>query len=216
MAWIRKPEEMPGTFPVDPREIAAIGIHERFVDQLREGKVIETHPVTDSDGRRVIEVLLESSKGRCKGMRCRYRFDPAMNYLPTKVESLADDGSVTVVINIIYQEMIPQSAWFLRRADWAFVSTQTMTSRTKGNVHIHQKINDGVFTMDSAVETSTKTPKEDVAAQSEEMSKTNPEKILQTLRANDDQFDNLELKYLNIETREIDASRSQHLHDRGK
>ena len=144
-AWIRRPDQMPGMSPLDPREVAATDISERFADQLHNSKVIETHSVKSTDGRQVIEVLLEHTAGKREGMRYRCRFDRSMNFLPTKVEYLAKDGSVNLPMDITYQEVLPKAAWFMREAVVTFVSMQTMTIRTKGQVRIHQKIADEAF-----------------------------------------------------------------------
>ncbi len=153
MAWIRRSDQMPGTLPVDPRNVTSMEIDEQFPDQLRDGKVVETRSVREADGRQVVEVLWQYGKGRHKGSKIRYRFDPAMNFLPTKVEWLGQDGTVHTVANIAYQEVIPKTAWFLREAILTFASKQTMTIRAKGEVRIHQKFDDKAFTIDLPYDT---------------------------------------------------------------
>jgi RNA polymerase sigma factor (sigma-70 family) len=102
-AWLRRADQMPGMCPVDPREAGNTAIRDRLLDRLRDDKLIRA----DKVGTNVV-VVVEGAGGR----HVRYEFDPVLNYLPTRVCYLHDDGSVNEVVDVTYQEVGRGKTWF--------------------------------------------------------------------------------------------------------
>ncbi|MHC4399270.1 MAG: peroxiredoxin family protein [Planctomycetota bacterium] len=132
--------------PLDPREIGAWGIKERFLEQLANSKVIDATELKSPARLPPVDVLLESTSGRREGMRHRCKFERSKNCLPTVVEYLNAEGNVNVRVEIAYQEVIPKSAWFLREATTTYpVSQQTTTTRVRGPVRHRQDLPEDAF-----------------------------------------------------------------------
>jgi len=102
-AWLRRPDQMPGMFPFDPREAGNTEIRGRLLDRLKDDRVLK---VSKRDAKLI--VVMERATGR----QIRYEFDPARSYLPTRVCELHDDGSVNVVVDVSYQEVGRGKTWF--------------------------------------------------------------------------------------------------------
>lgn len=158
-AWIRNPDQMPGMHPIDPRNFASTEIRESFTDGLRTGKVIDAEITQDAAGHPIATALIEFTGGKRKGRRYRCHFDPTKNYLPTQVAYLLDDGSVNVLIELSYQEVIDGSTWFLQTATrkifypgataadldrWNSKSVWTIAEK----LHVNRDIPDEAFEID--------------------------------------------------------------------
>jgi RNA polymerase sigma factor (sigma-70 family) len=158
-AWIRTTEQMPGIFPLDPRNVASQELRTRFVDQLRDDQVLEAGRTQTTDGTARMSVLLEHTfKGGDK-QRYRCEFDPARRDLPTRVVVL-HEGKINLVADIEYREVIPGTAWFLQKSTTKFFYPNYPQSpdseawhtalivELKGDVALNEKIGDEAFAVD--------------------------------------------------------------------
>ena len=102
-AWLRRPDQMPGMYPFDPREAGNTEIRGRLLDRLKDDTLLQ---VSKRDAKVIITME------RATGRQIRYELDPARNHLPTRVCELHDDGSVNVVVDVSYQEVGRGKTWF--------------------------------------------------------------------------------------------------------
>ena len=58
-AWLRSREQMPGMFPLDPRDIASTDVRWLFVDLLRGDRVLEVGQARTLDGQPRMALLME-------------------------------------------------------------------------------------------------------------------------------------------------------------
>jgi hypothetical protein len=159
-AQIKRTADIGGFEPIDPREFGGLGQQHGLLDQMHRSKPVE---VVDHGPKLQIrtEIVDAPKYGYRKGQRHSYVLDPAKNYLPTQVVSYCDDGSVNVVIEMIYDEVAPQKAWFMcevtekifrpekKAADtssdqWG----QMMIYRIVGELRINEEVKDDAFKID--------------------------------------------------------------------
>jgi hypothetical protein len=148
---------MPGIFPLDPRNIASLEQRSLFVDQLRGDRVLEIGPARARDGQPRMAALMEHAFDREHTQRYRCEFDTARNDLPTRIVFFREEGKVSIVLDIDYQEVIPGAAWFLKKATCktffraparspdSEAWTQASIIETKGKVHVNEPIDANAF-----------------------------------------------------------------------
>jgi hypothetical protein len=157
-AWLRLPEQMPGIPPLDPRNVASLEQRTLFVDQLRGDRVLEIGPTQAPDGQPRLATLMEHAFDPRQKERYRCEFDPARNDLPTRIVFLRGEDKIGIVLDITYQEVIPGSAWFLKKATCKFYGRpelerspdseawrQATIVETKGRVHVNEPIDADAF-----------------------------------------------------------------------
>jgi hypothetical protein len=156
-AWLRLPAQMPGIFPLDPRNIASMEHRSLFIDKLRGDRVIEVGPARTLDGQPRIAALMEHAFNQGHKERYRCEFDTARNDLPTRIVVFRDGDKIGIVLDITYQEVIPGTAWFLKKATLKFfwpdlarspdsdAWRQAMIVETMGQVLVNRPIPADVF-----------------------------------------------------------------------
>jgi RNA polymerase sigma factor (sigma-70 family) len=156
-AWLRLPEQMPGMPPLDPRNIASMEQRWLFVDWLRGDRILEIGPTRPPDGQPRLAALMEHAFDRENKERYRCEFDTARNDLPTRIVVLRDGDKIGIVLDIAYQEVIPGSAWFFKKATCRYFGPefarspdsdawrQATTVETMGKVHVNEPIDTDVF-----------------------------------------------------------------------
>ena len=155
-AWVRRPDQMPGLFPLDPRQFGSLEMRVGLFDRLKASTVLEATRVDSPEGPRV-RLLTEYPPAKGIDRRLRWEFDPSKNYLPTSIAYLHDDGTINHNFDIAYQEVLPRSAWFLREATFKIFPKKgaqrgdadgwsgSLTYRTKGEVLVNKTIPDDAF-----------------------------------------------------------------------
>jgi hypothetical protein len=118
--WLRLPAQMPGISPLDPRNIASMELRSNFVDRLRSDRVLEVAPARTLDGKSRMAALMEHTLDKGHNERYRCEFDPARNDLPTRIVVFRDEDKIGIVVDISYDEVIPGTAWFFKKATQKF------------------------------------------------------------------------------------------------
>jgi hypothetical protein len=118
--WLRLPTQMPGIFPLDPRNIASLEHRSKFIDKLRGDRVLEVGPALTLNGEPRMSALMEHTFDQGHKERYRCEFDPARNDLPTRIVVFRDDDKIGIVLDITYQEVIPGTSWFFKKATHKF------------------------------------------------------------------------------------------------
>jgi len=156
-AWVRRPDQMPGLVPLDPRQFGSLEMRVDLFDRLKASTVLEATRVDGQDGLPRVRLLTEYPAAKGLDRRLRWEFDPSRNYLPTSIAYLHDDGSINHNFDIAYQEVLPRSAWFLREATCKIFPkkgaqrsdadgwSSSFTYRTKGEVLVNKLIPDNAF-----------------------------------------------------------------------
>jgi peroxiredoxin len=127
-AWLRLPDQMPGLFPLDPRNVGSLEQRWLFVDRLREDRVLEAGPTRTGDGQLRMSVLLEHAFDKEHAERYRCDFDPARNDLPTRIVVFRQGNGIGIVLDIAYRELIPGAAWFLEKSTLKFFGPELARS----------------------------------------------------------------------------------------
>lgn len=155
MAWRRLPEQMPGLFPIDPRDFGSAEIRERFSDRLRSSKVVEAKKDRHASGVIFARLVMEQENGR----RWAAEFDASKSFLPAKVEEFRDDGTVVLEMRAEYRQVLkePEAAWFPEAIVRKFFGrpgdksanasgvTTMLTEAVKGDIRVNQDLPDDVF-----------------------------------------------------------------------
>jgi hypothetical protein len=118
--WLRLPAQMPGISPLDPRNIASMENRSNFVDKLRGDRVLEVGPARTLNGLLRMAALMEHTFDKGDKERYRCEFDPARNDLPTRIVVFRDEDKIGIVLDISYEEVIPGTAWFFKKATHKF------------------------------------------------------------------------------------------------
>jgi hypothetical protein len=98
--WLRLPAQMPGIFPLDPRNIASMEHRSLFIEKLRGDRVLEIGPALTLDGQPRIAALMEHTFDQGHKERYRCEFDTARNDLPTRIVYLRDGEKIGIVLDI--------------------------------------------------------------------------------------------------------------------
>jgi hypothetical protein len=156
-AWLRLPEQMPGIFPLDPRNIASLEQRSLFVDRLQGDRVLEIGPTRTLDGQPRVAALMEHVFDSGDRERYRCEFDTGRNDLPTRIVVLRGEDKIGIALDITYQEVISGTAWFLKKATCKFFGPElarspdseawrgAMIVETKGRVRVNEPIDAGAF-----------------------------------------------------------------------
>ena len=156
-AWVRRPDQMPGMFPLDPRQFGSLEMRVGLFDRLKALEVLDASQVDGPDGLPRVRVLTEFAESKGVDRRLRWEFDPSRNHVPTSIAYLHDDGTINCNFDIDYQEVLPGSAWFLREATCKLFPNKgaqrgdadgwstSFTCRTKGEVLVNKTIPDDAF-----------------------------------------------------------------------
>ncbi|WP_010583818.1 hypothetical protein [Schlesneria paludicola] len=100
---------------MDPRNVGVLGQKQKFLKELNLHQLLR-HETIECDGsERLVFDLADEHVHTGMIVRTRYEFDPARNYLPTRI--VGEDpawGRVAWVQDCEYQEIIPGTAWFLK------------------------------------------------------------------------------------------------------
>ena len=120
--------------------------------------MLEIGPTQTPDGQPRLATLMEHTFDGGDKERYRCEFDPARNDLPTRIVFLRGEDKIGIVLDITYQEVIPGSAWFLKKATCKFFGhpelerspdseawRQAVIVETKGRVHADEPIDAGAF-----------------------------------------------------------------------
>ncbi|WP_422928949.1 RNA polymerase sigma factor [Singulisphaera sp. PoT] len=110
MDWLKSSDQMASMLCLDPRNIASLEVRRPFLGQLRDDRVLEAGPSRAKDGQPRTSVLLERDQGKGQTESYRCEFDPAKNDHPTRVIVYREGDSIGIVLDIDYQEVIPDSA----------------------------------------------------------------------------------------------------------
>jgi hypothetical protein len=95
-------------------------LRSNFVDRLRSDRVLEVAPARTLDGKSRMAALMEHTFDEGHKERYRCEFDPARNDLPTRIVYLRDGNGIGIVLDITYQEVIPGTSWFFKKATHKF------------------------------------------------------------------------------------------------
>ena len=101
--------------------------------------------------------LMEHTFDQGRNERYRCEFDTARNDLPTRIAVFRDEDKIGIVLDIAYQEVIPRTAWFLKKATCKFFGRDLARSpdsedwrqayivEIMGNVLVNRPIPDDSF-----------------------------------------------------------------------
>lgn len=109
--WIRHPHQMPGMSPIDPRQLALHNIRESVQDLLTRNKGIDVAYKREPGKADSVTAKIKTTRG----LTVLAEFTVSANFLPTTVTDLCDDGSLSVVTELTYTEVLPGSAWFPKK-----------------------------------------------------------------------------------------------------
>ncbi len=159
-AQIKRTVHLGGESPFDPRNFGGSSEKHGLLDQMRRGRALE---VVSRAGKLEIrtEIAEAVQHDYRKGQQHSYLLDPAMNYLPTQVISYCEDGSLNLVQELTYDEVIPHKAWFMREwteklfhpdkkiADASSNQWRNLiVARVVGPLRIGEDVSDDVFKID--------------------------------------------------------------------
>ncbi len=97
--------------PIDPRQFALHNIRESIQDLLTRNKGIDVAYRRELGKRDSVAAKIKTTKG----LTILAEFTVSANFLPTTVTDLWDDGSLNVVTELTYTEVLPGSAWFPKK-----------------------------------------------------------------------------------------------------
>ncbi|HEV3415209.1 MAG TPA: M56 family metallopeptidase [Pirellulales bacterium] len=159
-AQIKPTAAIGGMGPIDPREFGGLSQQHGLLDQMRRSKPVDV--LARGTKLQIRTEIVDTPKyGYRKSQQHCYVLDTAKNYLPSQVVSYCDDGSVNVVIEMIYDEVVPHKAWFMREvaekifrpekkaADSSSDQWSTMLIyRIVGELRIDEEVKDDAFNID--------------------------------------------------------------------
>ncbi|MFN0054728.1 MAG: hypothetical protein ACKV0T_21360 [Planctomycetales bacterium] len=111
-------EDMGGEANIDPRNVGAFEQRKNFLDELRKA-FVSAHTTVRRDGMELLALDLTeyfAYQGKTFENTTQFEFDPARNYLPVRVMSTnPETKKILWVHDFDYQEVLPGSAWFLKK-----------------------------------------------------------------------------------------------------
>ena len=115
--WYQRKNEAPEA-NFDPRKVAASFQGDDFLDNIARFQVLR-HETVRTDGRERLSLYMMNPPSQYSDSSWhRIEFDPGRNYLPCRVVSEdPKTGDVWCIEEFQYQEVIPKSAWFLKKSD---------------------------------------------------------------------------------------------------
>jgi hypothetical protein len=109
-AIIWAPDQLPGMFPIDPREFGCDSLTERLVDVLRKHKIVSTETIRDKDN---VELIRVTTRRPTSEVNRSWDFDPQRGYmLVRRFNSWPNDKSLLQVVEIDYREVLAGEARF--------------------------------------------------------------------------------------------------------
>jgi hypothetical protein len=155
------PRQAPGWINMDPRQIGSWEMKKSFVDTLRGWKVRQAELLHGGENAARLHVdARQTLKEIGVTARNEYEFDPARNYLPTRIVTHDERGTIQSVMDISYDQVIPRAAWFLKKAVSRSYGREGATSpedkrfvkmhitETQGEVVLGREIPDSAFQID--------------------------------------------------------------------
>lgn len=110
--------DMGGEGIVDPRNVGAVEQRKKFLDELRKS-FVSRHETVRRDGMELLALDLTehySYQGKVFQNSLHFEFDAARNYLPVRVVAANPETTkIMWVHDFDYQEVVPGSAWFLKK-----------------------------------------------------------------------------------------------------
>lgn len=157
-------EELGSEVNFDPRNLGVAELKKNFLTELSRPQVVRHKTVKRSGAERLFLEVSEKIPQHLFTMTTRYEFDPARNYLPTRI--LAEDPiskQILSVQEIEYQEVIPEKAWFLKKSETRYFAgkkfeepgidgwTQKAVTEIVGPVRTGEGIDDSEFEIELPV-----------------------------------------------------------------
>ncbi|MGQ0633022.1 MAG: hypothetical protein ACT4QC_00270 [Planctomycetaceae bacterium] len=129
-------EDMGGEVNIDPRNVGAFEQRKKFLDELRNGFVSRREAFRRNGIELLALELTEYYSYQGKGFEntTRFEFDPARNYLPVRVmKTNPETKKVMWVHDFDYQEILPGSAWFLKKGRQRYYATKNADTPDDGD-----------------------------------------------------------------------------------
>ena len=158
-AFSGRGDQMGGHGPFDPSNFGWENDHYNLFDNLKRSKIIEVVSRQPHFTIRT-EVVDPVENHYQKGQRFTLTFDPARNYLPVSMIRYDDKGSINVLTEYTYDEVIPGRSWYLHEMMRKFFLnldgktttspssnqwSQMATNRLVGNLKVNGEISDDTF-----------------------------------------------------------------------
>jgi hypothetical protein len=152
-AWILRRTDLPGMFPIDPRQVGSADIQRSLEDILREDRVSSARLITFSEGESVVEVEVTSRSGTTT----MYEFGEKANFLPTRLMTRWPDGSILQLVDFEYQDVLDGQAKLVKKVSRSFFAQgatlkaantgwwQRLTREVVGDVIVNKSLTDNQF-----------------------------------------------------------------------
>lgn len=115
-AWIRRPNGMPGMFPIDPRQVGSQDIRRSLIDVLREDTILSARLTRSPGGEDRVRIVAKP----LQGTPTTYEFSGSVGFLPTRFTTRWPDGSLLQLTDYQYQDVLDGKAKFLKKVTRAF------------------------------------------------------------------------------------------------
>lgn len=110
-------EDMGGEINIDPRNVGAFEQRKVFLDELASLKVARHEFVERQGEKRLVLHLDRWIPEASLKVTTRFEFNPSQNYLPTRIVfEEPESHHIVWVHDFEYQEVVPRSAWFLKKS----------------------------------------------------------------------------------------------------
>jgi hypothetical protein len=109
-AWLRRTDELPSVFPVDPRKCGTDDIRRSILDVLHEDQLLSV-VMGAENGANIVRVAARSAVGA----ETTYEFSSKVGYLPVRLVTRWPNGSINQLVEFEYRQVLDGSAWFLER-----------------------------------------------------------------------------------------------------
>ena len=140
----RKLTEQLGSFlAVDPRDFGGLDQRYGLLEQMRRS---EAKSISRRDGvvHLVAEIVNAPKYGYKPGQRFTYTFDTGRNFLPTQVIRHHANGSINVLTELSYEEVVPGASWFVREMTQKYfnddVSANSSDSDAWHQLRVHKAV----------------------------------------------------------------------------
>ena len=108
---IRRPDQMPGISPLDPRQVAVFDVRQRLSEVLDQSTFTDR---SDPSGKK--RLYTAEAKEARRRFRAVISFDPSVGMLPIETVSYFQDSSVARHTRISYRKIAARDAWVLDQA----------------------------------------------------------------------------------------------------
>ena len=128
----RSTDELGSLLPADPRDFGGLDQRYGLLEQMRRSKAIS---IDRSGGLIHIVAKMEDRPkyGYRPEQEFTYSFDPDMNLLPTRVIRHHDNGSINVVTELSYEEVVPGTSWFVREMTTKYFAEEVAATSSDSN-----------------------------------------------------------------------------------